>query len=439
MLPESPGYDAARTPEMRLFGDVRPLAVVRAAAAADVAETLALARRSGLALAVRSGGHCFAGRSSTEGILVDVSPLASVTLDDGTATVGAGTRLGDLYDTLAAHGRTVAAGCGRTVGIAGLALGGGLGLLGRSAGLTCDQLTGAQAVLANGRVVECDEHHDADLFWALRGAGGGSVAAVTSLRLRTLAEPSATSFRLTWPARHAAAVAEAWQAWAPNGPDALAASLLLNAGADASQPVTVAVTGTMVADRAETDAQLGELIARAGAEPVSASSRHAAYRAAKGDLAEDDDGGAETVGWCKSEFFARELPPEAIAALVAHLAEHRVEGESRELDFTPWGGAYNRVPAGATAFPHRAARFLLKHAVELPAESPAARRKEARDWLRGSWSSVHPWGSGGAYVNFPDADLGDGGAAYLGSNRDRFARVKARYDPGDTFTPAAAR
>lgn len=412
---------------------------MRCAAAADVAETLALARRSGEAIAVRSGGHCFAGRSSTEGILLDVSPLATVTLDHETVTVGAGTRLGDLYDTLAAHGRTVAAGCGRTVGIAGLALGGGLGLLGRSAGLTCDQLVGAQAVLADGRIVECDEHHDADLFWALRGAGGGSVAAVTSLRLRTRTEPSATSFRLTWHARHAAAVAEAWQGWSPVGPDALAASLLLNVGADVSRPVAVTVAGTMLADEADTDAQLGELIARAGAEPDAAASRHAGYLAAKGDLAEDGDGGAETIGWCKSEFFPRELPPGAIAALVAQLAEDRVEGQFRELDFTPWGGAYNRVAPAATAFPHRAARFLLKHAVELSPESPAARLRDARDWLRRSWSSVHPWGSGGAYVNFPDADLGAGGAAYLGSNRDRFARVKARYDPGKTFTSAPAR
>ena len=135
----------------------------------------------------------------------------------GVATVGAGARLGDLYDALTKHELTIPAGCGPSVGIAGLTLGGGLGILGRKHGLTCDHLLSAQVVLADGRVVECDEHHHEALFWALRGAGGGQFGVVTSLVFRTLAEPAATSFRLRWPHTHAAAVIDAWQAWAPGG------------------------------------------------------------------------------------------------------------------------------------------------------------------------------------------------------------------------------
>ena len=105
----------------------------------------------------------------------------------------------------------------------------------------------------------------------------------------------------------------------------------------------------------------------------------------------------------------------------------------RELDFTPWGGAYNRVPADATAFAHRDERFLLKQAVVVDPDAPATEREAARRWLARSWDQVHPWGSGGVYPNFPDPDLEDWAHAYYGSNLERLRRVKRRYDPGSFF------
>jgi FAD/FMN-containing dehydrogenase len=134
------------------------------------------------------------------------------------ATVGAGARLGDVYDSLDEHGLTIPAGCGPSVGIAGLTLGGGLGILGRKYGLTSDQLLAAQLVLADGRVVECDEHHDGELFWALRGAGGGNFGVVTSLTFSTIPAPDATAFHLVWPNTQTAALIDAWKAWAPAAP-----------------------------------------------------------------------------------------------------------------------------------------------------------------------------------------------------------------------------
>ena len=181
VLAEAAAYELVRKPAMARFWDVRPQAVVRCRTPEDVVETVALARRSRIGLAVRSGGHCFGGESSTPGVLIDVGPMDGVAISDGLATVGAGARLGDLYDALDGQGRTIAAGCGPSVGIAGLTLGGGLGLLGRTYGLTSDQLVAAQVVLADGRVVDCDEHRHADLFWALRGAGGGRFGVVTGL------------------------------------------------------------------------------------------------------------------------------------------------------------------------------------------------------------------------------------------------------------------
>jgi FAD/FMN-containing dehydrogenase len=148
----APDYEAVRKPSIARFDHVRPQAIVRCRTPTDVAETVALARRSGLQTATRSGGHCFAGRSSTRGVVIDVTPMCSVSVAGGVATVGAGARLGDLYDALAEHELTIPAGCGPSVGIAGLTLGGGLGILGRRHGLTCDHLLSAQVVLADGRV-----------------------------------------------------------------------------------------------------------------------------------------------------------------------------------------------------------------------------------------------------------------------------------------------
>jgi FAD/FMN-containing dehydrogenase len=435
ILPGSPGYEQARRPAIARFHDVRPRAVVRCATPRDVAATISLARRQGLPVAARSGGHCFAGRSSTEGIVIDVGPMHSVTVADGVASVGAGARLGEVYDGLDAHGVTIPAGCGPTVGVAGLTLGGGLGILGRKHGLTCDHLLAAQVVLADGAVVGCDEHRDQELFWALRGAGGG-FGVVTSLAFRTLPEPAATSFHLVWPQAHAAAVVDAWQAWAPVAPDELAASLLLVAGADDERPAVVNVFGAMLGGEADTMGLLEELVAQVGVEPTSAVHRHAPYRETKRYLAEHGPGDEVPDGhpYSKSEYFRRPLPPEVIAVLVDNLTRDRVPGQSRELDFTPWAGAYNRLRDDATAFVHRGELFLLKHAAIVGPDATTDQRQAARRWLARSWACVHPLGSGGVYPNFPDPDLEDEGRAYHGGNSERLRRVKAAYDP-DGFFP----
>ena len=190
---------------------MRPQAVVLCRTPADVVEAIAFGRRSGIAVAVRSGGHDFAGRSTGPGMVLDLTPMHSLEVSDGLATVGPGLRLGELYPALAQHEVTIPAGCGATVGIGGQALGGGLGLLGRSRGLTSDQVVAAEVVLADGRVVECDEQRHEDLFWALRGAGAQGVGVVTRLTLRTVPEPAATSFHLKWPYERASALIAAWQ------------------------------------------------------------------------------------------------------------------------------------------------------------------------------------------------------------------------------------
>jgi FAD/FMN-containing dehydrogenase len=436
--PGSKGYDQARKPAIARFHDSRPEAVVFCATAGDVSEAILAARRFGLPAVARSGGHCFAGTSSTTGMVIDVSPMRSVSVAGGVATIGAGARLGEVYEVLDGAGLTIPAGCGPGVGIAGLALGGGLGILGRRYGLACDGLLAARVVRADGRVIECDDGHASDLFWGLRGAGTGTFGVVTSLSFRARPAPAATAFHLAWPYDHAGRVIRAWQGWAPAAPDELAASLLITA--TGTKAPVVNVFGAWQGSEGDAQGLLGELVTAAGTDPVSVSIQAMTYRKTKRYLAELGDQmagtgerGEEGHSFGKSEFFCGPLPDDAVTGLVAGLGRDLRAGQSRELDFTPWGGAYNRVAAGATAFPHRDALFLLKQSVTVSPGAAPGERAAGRDWLAGSWAAVHPWGSGGVYPNFPDPDLEDPGRAYYLGNYDRLRQVKARYDPEGFF------
>jgi FAD/FMN-containing dehydrogenase len=427
--PGDDGYEDLRRPAIARFAETRPAAIARCASAAEVARAVAYARQAGHPVAVRGGGHCFAGRSCTDGLLIDVRPMTGVTVRADRAAIGAGTRLGEVYDVLAGHGRTIPAGCGPTVGIAGLTLGGGLGILGRTHGLTCDSLIEATVVLSDGRTVVCGPDREADLFWAMRG--GGCPGVVTELVFRTVPAPGSTAFCLTFPPARAAEVLDAWQHCAPDAADALAASLVISTSADPDRPPAVVVFGAVLHDPAPLD----ELIGRLGVPPTAQWRRSGTHRETKHLLAGTDphDGPEPADGftYLRSEYFREPVPA---AALIGRLVRDRRPGECRELDFSPWSGAYNRVDPAATAFPHRDARFLLKQSVTVGSGTAPA---GALDWLASSYAVTHPHGTGGAYPNFPEPGLPD--AAYFGPNTDRLHRIRAAYDPVGLFHPAGPR
>jgi FAD/FMN-containing dehydrogenase len=444
-LPGSPAYQAARPPFNARFRDLRPSAIVSCTSPQDAREAIVFARRHGLELVARAGGHSFAGHSSTQGLLVDVTPMRSVTVAAGVATVGAGARLGEVYEALQQHDLTIPGGTCPPVGVAGLTLGGGLGILGRKYGVTSDQLIGAEVVLADGRLLRCDDHHEADLFWALRGAGAGNFGVVTTLVFRAVPAPqTTTNLQLSWPSAHAPAVIGAWQQWAPTGPDELAASLKITTSDDPDRPPAVDVYGAFHGPPADA-AQLAQaLVDRVGSDPTTTSLTPMTWPQTRRFWAElghtDEAGGPpapppseQSCLYARSEFFARPLPPEAIAALLEAFGEGRTSGEARELDFMPWGGAYNRRPPQASAFVHRDQRFQLKHAVVVDPDAAPANQAAAHRAATRSWASVHRWGSGRVFQNFADPDLEHWPAAYYGPNYHRLVRIKAYYDPSNLF------
>jgi FAD/FMN-containing dehydrogenase len=410
LSPGSAAYDVARRPVQVAYREVRPRLVALCRSVPDVVATLNYAAATGDRLVPRGGGHCFAGRSSTDGIVLDLSGLDTISLADGIATIGAGARLGSVYAELHAAGRTLPAGCGPTVGIAGLTLGGGIGLLGRKYGLTCDRLVGVQVVLADGRVVECSEDDEPELFWGLRGAGGGQFGIVTALRFATVPEPVMTRIEGCLSGDLAELVAR-WQAWAPAAPDEVTVNLRLVSEPGAPVRATVFGASTLGAD--ETRELLRDFA------PAIEARGGVPYSELKASLGDPLDVPAARL---RSEFFARPIGAGTVASLLSQLGQPLSAGR-REISFTAMGGAYNRVAEDATAFAHRGERFLLEHVADGPDDA----------WVDASWAVAHVDGSGRVYPNFPDLALEDPAAAYHGGNLARLTAVKRAYDPQRFF------
>lgn len=444
-LPGSPVYEGIVKPFNARFHEVWPTAIVLCTSPQDVAETISFLDRHGLENVIRSGGHCFAGNSSSPGVIINVTPMESIVVSGGLATIGAGARLGNVYETLQKHDVTIPGGTCPPVGIAGLALGGGLGILGRKYGVTSDLLIEAQIVLADGRILHCDESHNEDLFWALRGAGSGNFGAVTSLTFRTVPVPEITNFHLKWPFDRAVGLVDAWQRWAPYAPDELAASLKLTATGALDRPPSLDVYGALMGTESDATHLVKELVGLSGSDPTFSSSKQMTFSETRrfwAELGAEETRLGETQPsvaaqqpylFVKSEFFKQHLSAEVIAALVENFSLGRLSGEARELDFMPWGGAYNRVSPEATAFVHRDGLFQLKHSVTVDPEAPSGEKEKARGWIRRSWELVHPWGSGRVFPNFIDPELENWAEAYYGKNYERLLQVKAKYDPTGFF------
>ncbi|HEV8167476.1 MAG TPA: FAD-binding protein, partial [Actinomycetota bacterium] len=281
-------------------------------------------------MAVRAGGHSFAGQSSTTGVLIDLAPMNRIEVEDGRLRVGAGARLGQVYDELAAHGLTIPAGCGATVGIAGLTLGGGLGDPGPHA--RADQRPTPRRRGRAARRPSPDLQPGRAPGPVLVAARRRMPGVVTELQFATVPARATTGFHLRW-TQPAAALVQAWQQWAPDASDELAASLLVSVAGEVRRPAVASVFGAFTGTEADAVAALGGLLALVGRSPESAAYRHGSHREVKRFLNEIDVHGGGVVDplglvYCKSEFFDSSLPPEVIAALLDALTGDRSPGSS---------------------------------------------------------------------------------------------------------------
>ena len=177
LTPGDAGYDEARRVHNGLVNK-RPALIARCRGVADVVDAVGLARKLGLEVAIRGGGHNFAGRATIDGgLMIDLAPMKGIHVDpkNRTARAEGGVTWAELNREMQLHGLAVTGGVVSTTGVAGLTLGGGLGWLMGKYGLALDNLRSVELVTSDGAVLCASANENPDLFWGVRGGGGTSV------------------------------------------------------------------------------------------------------------------------------------------------------------------------------------------------------------------------------------------------------------------------
>lgn len=441
ILPGTAGYADARLLYNRRFSP-RPLMIVRAANEEDVARTIAFARGNGMRLATRSGGHSYIGASGGGGVMLDLSLMAGVeAVAAERFRIGAGTRLARVYGDLAcAGGWTVPCGSCGSVGFGGIALGGGFGYLQRAHGLTCDRVRAVRVVRADGVAVRASAEEHADLFWALRGGGGGNFGVATEFEVDAVPLTTLRVYGWRWPVADADAVLAHYHALlaADAMPRSTVTAVVFNIDAGAAAPQCL---GVMFAsgDAAEAAVAKAQLVGPGGVARIAGSDFE--YEAATPACNPLEPRGFEYFK-AKSSIVSAAPAPGTGTAIAQWIAQRIADpafslAEYATVNFLPLRGAVADTAPDATAFPHRLALSEVQYLGYWNQPSPA---KEAANlaWLRRMYDDVAPrlsLGGAGCYVNYADDDLADGAwpQLYYGANYPRLQRVKASVDPAGFF------
>ncbi|XLZ70894.1 FAD-binding oxidoreductase [Massilia sp. SR12] len=440
LRPADSGYAAASLLANMRFDSIKPAAIIKCNSVQDIQAGLAFVRNNKLAVTPRCGGHSWAGTSTTTGVVLNVTQMNTIQVNaNGTAKIGAGARLAEVYDALIAKGVCIPSGTCLTVGIAGITLGGGIGILDRQFGLTCDNLLAAEVVTADGRLLTCDATTEPELFWALRGGGGGNFGVATSFTFKTHPIQDITVARADFRFQDFAAVFDAWQRWPQTLPDNIWGQVYMQfAPGGVGCTVTAYCLGSIGIMQPHWDAFLAATgVARANLNTAinQLPYRDVAWSMCAGNtLSQCSLSGYSPEGrttrydeLLSSDFFNELLPAAGIAALSQAVTDAMAAGIAGSYIFDHMGGAISRVAPDATAFVHRKALFSLEYATRP---------------YRGVYDTAFPnrmrgkmkaWSSGGAYVNYLDPLLGDWQSAYYGANYARLARVKKQYDPERVF------
>jgi hypothetical protein len=449
VLPSTPGYATRSLLYNSRFADLKPAAIAYCQGSDDVATCLDFVTKHDLPFAARSGGHSYGGYSSSPGLVIDVSRLAEIEVNVKAKTVkiGAGARLIDVYDTLDHHGLVLPGGTCPTVSIAGSTMGGGVGVLARKFGLTCDHLIGSRLVTAGSEHIIANAEHHSDLLWALKGGGGGNFALATSFEFELDPLPSTTLFSLQYPWSDAAAVLEGWQHWMDSQPDELWSNCQLFSQGSAG--FLVKVNGVFCGSASELNAHLTTLrsmVGRASSTFVGADAYLEAMKIEAGcsrlsivacHLAGDGPGGllGHEAYTAKSSYLTapdtRSRSEEWVHAVEALAGAAPYVGGG--LAFDSYGGAINRVAKDATAFMHRDKLAGVQAAYSWGTFSSGPEIAAGERWLRWVGNEVFD-ASSGAYQNYIDPTLVNWQDAYYGSNLGRLIRVKNAYDPENRFS-----
>ncbi|ORW04136.1 FAD-binding oxidoreductase [Mycobacterium kyorinense] len=402
------------------YNDSTPAAVVVPSSAADVQKAMAFATAHNLKVAPRGGGHSYVGASTANGTMVlDLRQLpGGINYDAGTGlvTVPPATSLHAIHQALAAAGRGIPTGTCPSVGASGHALGGGLGAQSRHAGLMCDALRSATVVLPNGQAVTASPAENPDLFWALRGGGGGNFGVTTSLTFATFPAGDVDAVNLNFTPQSFAAVLVGWQNWLRTA----------DASSWALADATVDAMGTHCRILATCPAGSGGSVAGAitkavGLQPIGTENHTFNYLDLVNYLAVGNLNPSPLGYVGGSDVFTTITP--AAAQGIASAVDAFPRGAGRMLAIMhALDGALASVAPTATAFPWRRQSALVQWYVETSGDP-----SEATGWLGTAHQAVRPYSVGG-YVNY--LEVNQPAARYFGPNLGRLAAVRQKYDPG---------
>ncbi len=417
--PDGPQFASAKQVFNTNYNGSTPAVVVVPTSSSDVQKAVAFAAAHNLKVAPRAGGHSYVGASTANGTMVlDLRQLSGgINYDAGTGlvTVTPATSLYAMHQALAAAGRGIPTGTCPSVGASGHALGGGLGAHSRHAGLMCDALRSASVVLPSGQAVTASAAENPDLFWALRGGGGGNFGTTTSLTFATFPTGDVDVVNLNFPPQSFAQVLVGWQNWLRTA----------DRSSWALADATVDAMGTHCRILATCPAGSGGSVSNAvvsavGLQPTGTENHTFNYLDLVNYLAVGNLNPSPLGYVGGSDVFSMITP--AAAQGIASAVEAFPRGAGRMLAIMhALDGALASVPPGATAFPWRQQSALVQWYVETSDVSAAT------NWLNTAHQAVRPYSVGG-YVNY--LEVNQSPSRYFGPNMSRLAAVRQKYDPG---------
>lgn len=427
LTPGEGGYGKARKVYNTRYNHIRPPAVVEVKNVADVQEVMRWASRHEVRVTARSGGHSYAGYStSANGVVVDLSRLGWVSASNGSrrATVGAGVPLIKMYSKLAKRGMTVPGGSCPTVGVTGLALGGGMGFASRKFGMTCDNIVGVGIVTPDGRYLKVDSDNNSGLLWACQGGGGGNFGIVTSLTFKTHRVKRAAYYHASWPWEQADRAFDSWQRFAPETTSDLCSVFSLLTGSGSPHVVS---SGQFFGS----ERKLRRLLRSLEQDGLSLTVGSEDYLqlmlrwAACGESVHKCQKPNRTAFYAASDYAAKPLNSRGRKQLLGVIEDRQSEGGSGAILLDAYGGAINKVGSRATAFVHRGQRFGFQYY----AQPGGSSGKSTGKWIEKAKKRMRRYVSGEAYQNYIDPKLKGWKRAYYGKNYERLRDVKTRYDP----------
>ncbi len=432
-------YGKLSPPFNHRYDDIHPAGISVCDGESDVRECILWAREQEQPVAIRSGGHNYAGYSTGPGLVIDLANLDEVEVDERgeTVTIGPGATNVEVYAGLTPHGVAISAGRCPTVCLGGLVLGGGFGFSSRKLGLTSDSLLESQMVDANGELLTLSDKENADLFWAIRGAGGGNFGVTTRHRFRTQPVGDVAIYDISWEWHDGPAALGALQDVIAGAPDEFSCRM---GGGATGDPRSEARTELL---RARPVFRPG---GGAGGDPRARVIRRTpdkrlleerTFREAKNYFFHNVPSGSFAV---KSSYASEPLSGEAIEVLFEEVAAWPGSSNPDGAGFAifAWGGEMNRPAPDATAFVHRDELLLLAFDTAWDAEDDTATVDANVEWLDRLYERIRPHLSPAAYQNFIDPSLEDWESAYYGSNLERLTDIKAKHDPDDFFAFAQA-